>query len=160
MLGLVRTRRLSGGGVWSHIINFSLFGGWLINRFNIMLYIFSDNTRAKALLKSEGAKLVLTTKNTFSGQYNEYDAPIFYPKSIYKVEMPYKCSNKEFHWLLASNGVLHRQQKEAEKIDSIIESMDEQLLFMRDINDKGLQQYVADKLKIIADCYEERVWGM
>ena len=125
-----------------------------------MLYIFADNLKGKTLLESEGAKLMLTTKNAFSGLYNEYGTPIFHQKSIYKVEMPYKCSNREFRWLLASNGCLQKQQKTAEKIDSIIESMSEQLSFMRDINDNGLQQYVANQLKIIADCYEERIWGM
>ena len=154
------TPPLWGGGVWSHIINFSLFGGWLINRFKIMLYIYSENLKAKALLKAEGAKLTLTTKSTFSGLYNEYGTPIFFQKSIYKVEMPYKCSNAEFHWLLASNGALQRQGETVKKIDSIIESMDKQLLFMSDINDKGLQQYVANQLKAIVDCYEERIWGM
>ena len=124
-----------------------------------MLYISSDNVRAKALLKAEGAKLTLTTKNAFRG-YNEYGAPIFYQKSVYKVEMPYKCSNTEFHWFLSSNGALQRQCATAKKIESIIELMDKQLSFMDGINDKGLQQYVADKLKTIADCYEERIWGM
>lgn len=124
-----------------------------------MLYISSDNVKAIALLKAEGAKLTLTTKPTFSG-YNEYGTPIFGKKNIYKVEMPYKCSNAEFHWLLASNGALQRQGETVKKIDSIIESMDKQLLFMSDINDKGLQQYVANQLKAIVDCYEERIWGM
>lgn len=62
-----------------------------------MLYIYANNERAKEfLINVIGAKLTLSTKNSFSGLYDKWEYPIYNEVDIYKVEMPYKCSNKQF----------------------------------------------------------------
>lgn len=120
-----------------------------------MLYIYAKNARAKEILEIEGAKLTLATKSAFSGLYNEYNYPIYNEVQIYKVEMPYKCSNKQFRQFLANKGALLKQRQ-------YIESIEERLkdFFIRELSDvaqipdSGIQRYVAKYLRNQAEFYE------